>query len=224
AFYLHLRIMWGSFDGSVVPELPTPERVAAFAIATGRYVSPDDLDSLTASLNASYATHVNGAVAAVDDLRRLAATTKSTIAKNVLQMDEDFLRTIYSAILGSGLEKWRPDVLGNFGSMYNHIAIKTLQQVATSHGYSRLSPNLTNVQNMALLKRFYRNYNFSHIYKLAMKETKLAGSVKQTIANTNTYKRRQEMVNDRAGFLRSEGYRSRTVALAEEPECHSDDE
>jgi hypothetical protein len=195
AFYLHLRGAWGSFEGNMVPELPSRERVAAFA--ANRYVSADDLDALKASLDGSYSNIVNGAIAAVDDLRKVASRTRSLIAKNILAMDEHFLHVIYSAIISAGLDKWRPDVLRNFVSMYNQvhelIAIKTFQAIAISHGYSRLSPNLTNLQNMKLLQRFYRNYVFSHIYKLAMKEMKAAGSVKQSIANTNTYKRRKEV-------------------------------
>ncbi|KAJ6573794.1 hypothetical protein DFH09DRAFT_865130, partial [Mycena vulgaris] len=74
-----------------------------------------------------------------------------------------------------------PDVLSNFGSMYNRvherIAIKTFQEVAISHCYSRLSPDLTNLGNMQLLEKFYRNYIFSYIYGLAKKEMKAAGSL-----------------------------------------------
>ncbi|KAJ7767012.1 hypothetical protein DFH07DRAFT_769685 [Mycena maculata] len=228
AFYTHLRMMWGSFHGDVVPELPALDAISAFE--KSRYVSPDDLDVFTASLDAAYSNIIGGAISAVDSMRQAAyhSRARSQIAANIYEMDEHFLRVTYSAILSFGLQKWRPDVLGNFGSAYNQvhelIAIKTFQTIAISHAYSRLSPNLVNLANHKLLSRFYRNYVYSYIYKLAKKEMKAAGSVKKGIRDTNTYKRRKETAEERTEFLRSEGYRSRVIALSEEVECHSDDE
>ncbi|KAJ6602582.1 hypothetical protein DFH09DRAFT_1301601 [Mycena vulgaris] len=199
---LHIRVMLASMQANIVPELPTFDHISAFE--TGRYRSADDLDALTALLEAGYSSIIDGAITAVNSVRALAFRTNSIIAKNVLAIDEHFLRVIYSGIISAGLSKWRPDVLGNFGSMYNRvherIAIKTFQEVAISHCYSRLSPDLTNLGNMQLLEKFYRNYIFSYIYGLAKKEMKAAGSVQRSINNTNAYKRRME------------------------PKCHSDDE
>ncbi|KAJ6573744.1 hypothetical protein DFH09DRAFT_1078722 [Mycena vulgaris] len=226
AFYTHLRMMWASFQTNVIPELPTLDMITAFE--RGRYTSPEQLDILMATLETAYASIVGGAVKAVDRMREVASRTRSLIASNVLAMDQHFLRVTYSAIISSGLAKWRPDALRNFGSMYNQvhelIAIKTFQTITVVFAYSRVSPNLTNLDNMQLLQRFYRNYVFWYIGRLAKKEMKLAGSVKKSIADMNTYKRRKELAVERTAFLQQEGYRSRVISLSNEPECHSDDE
>ncbi|KAJ6583148.1 hypothetical protein DFH09DRAFT_1076300 [Mycena vulgaris] len=189
-----------AYEADVVPELPTLDCISAFE--TGLYVLADDLDSLTASLKTGYSNIVNGAITAVKGVRTLASRTNSIITKNVLAIDEHFLHVIYSGILTARLLTWRPDILSNFGSI----------------------PDLTNLSNMQLLEKFYRNYIFSYIYTLAMKEIKATGSVQMSITNTNTYKHHTNLVEKRTAYLCAEGYRTHIIKLASEPKCHSDDE
>lgn len=195
AFYCHLRMMWGSFQSDVVPELPSAEAIAQFTAS--RFASADDLDALNTTLSGSYTTIVTAAIAAVDTLRDAARRSPGQIAKTITAMDEHWIRVAYSAVISAGLPKWRPDILGNYGSIYNQvhelIAIKTFQTIAIAHAYARLSPNLTNLANLQLLQRFYRNYLFSYLAPMVKREKKTAGSVRQVLDNTNTYKRRKEV-------------------------------
>ncbi|KAJ7243314.1 hypothetical protein C8J57DRAFT_1083818 [Mycena rebaudengoi] len=99
---------------------------------------------------------------------------------NLCHVKLDYLDIIYSKIIHSGLVAWNPNVLGSHDSMYNtaheRIAITTFQTVGGAHGYSHVGPNLTHLDDMNLLSKFYRNFVFSYIPKMVKSELKEPGS------------------------------------------------
>jgi len=97
-----------------------------------------------------------------------------------------------------GLARWAPDVLGGDPeSMYNilheQIALMTFQQVAGAFGYSHIGINLQLVQNFVILHKFYRNFVYAYMRKIAKTESKSPGSVAKGNEMTDTWKRRREV-------------------------------
>ncbi|KAJ7140578.1 hypothetical protein C8R43DRAFT_892749 [Mycena crocata] len=193
ALQLHIRILWRLFTAESIPNSPSNITIAAFQ---QRFTSAAELEVFMKTLTYKH----KDTSTAVRDLRLSLLGKRGIIARNVTQIDEVYLHTIFSAVLQFGLIEWCPDILASdANSMYNSahelIALRTFQQVAASHAYVRLGPNLTNLGDMALLRQWYRNFVFSYMYKKARAETLEPGRWALRMAN-----------------------------LARAKECHSDDE
>ncbi|KAJ6472114.1 hypothetical protein DFH09DRAFT_954251 [Mycena vulgaris] len=143
-------------------------------------------------------------------------------------MNDIDLSTIYAAVIVSGIKNWNPDIFGSPDSMYNiaheRIAISTFQAVAANHGYSRLSPNLTNLEDRVLLTKFYRNFVFSYIFKAMKAEVKLPGRMKLVAINKSIYSRRVRLADSRTVYISESGYPKAVQSLTSQAECNSDDE
>ncbi|KAJ7181441.1 hypothetical protein C8R43DRAFT_838998, partial [Mycena crocata] len=184
ALQLHIRILWRLFTAESIPNSPSNITIAAFQ---QRFTSAAELEVFMKTLTYKH----KDTSTAVRDLRLSLLGKRGIIARNVTQIDEVYLHTIFSAVLQFGLIEWCPDILASdANSMYNSahelIALRTFQQVAASHAYVRLGPNLTNLGDMALLRQWYRNFVFSYMYKKARAETLEPGSSTR-LGNSTVY-------------------------------------
>lgn len=191
--HTHLQASWGISKGTDVPASPTPGQVTSFQ---RRFGTADDLDAFEHTL--SY--DEEGAIARISALRTTLNTAgkRNPIAKNILQIDEQFLHIIFSAIISAGLSEWRPDLLGGTpDSLYNQahelIALNTFKYVASNHAYRHLSPDLTKLRDLILLKKIYRNYVFSMMKARVLAETAKPGATVQRAQTTTDYRRRQSV-------------------------------
>ncbi|KAJ7160855.1 hypothetical protein C8R46DRAFT_846394, partial [Mycena filopes] len=155
AMNLHINCLWGIFSATQVPEMPTPAQVAAFQ---RRFTTTDAWEDYYKKLT----YNSTEALAQISALRRDATLrNKSPIARNIVQMEDNDLHTMFVGVLSAGLRHWRPDVVGETReSVYNRahelVAIKTFQDCATNHAYIRLSPDLTKINDRKLLQKLYR--------------------------------------------------------------------
>jgi hypothetical protein len=123
---------------------------------------------------------------------------RSIIANNIRRIPQQHLELMYRSISFFGLARWAPDVLGGDPeSMYNilheQIALITFQQVAAAYGYSHIGINLQLIQDFVILRKFYRNFVYARMRKVAQTELKSPGSVAKGNEMTNTWKRRKEV-------------------------------
>lgn len=131
-------------------------------------------------------------------LESLPEGGRSMTANNIRRIPEAGLLTMFRTVASFGLVRWAPDILGGDpDSMYNllheHIALITFEQVAAAFGYSHVGINLSLITNFSLMRKFYRNFVFSHMYKIAKLEAKTPGGVIKGNEMTNIWKRRNEV-------------------------------
>ncbi|KAJ6603773.1 hypothetical protein B0H10DRAFT_2229729 [Mycena sp. CBHHK59/15] len=223
AFVLHMRILWGLYHATAIPPVPDAVTIASFE---QNFATADQIDAFIASLSYKH----KEAKARILAFRSNPEVihSRSMITKNILAMNDLHLEVIHAGPLASGLITWAPDVLGNTDSLYNRahelIAIGTFQTVAVGHGYACLSPNLTNLTDIPLLRKIYRNFAFSYQHKNVKAELKEAGSVEMNKLKKGIYSRCTRLCDNRSDFILSNGYSRRAYHLSMEPECHSDDE
>ena len=120
------------------------------------------------------------------------------IANNIRRIPQQHLEMMYRSISFLGLARWAPDVLrGDPESMYNilheQLVLTTFQQVAAAFGYAHIGINLQLVHNFVILRKFYRNFVFSYMGRIAKTEFKAPGKVAKGKKLTNTWKRRKEV-------------------------------
>jgi hypothetical protein len=80
-----------------------------------------------------------------------------------------------------------------YNLLHEHIALITFEQVASAYGYAHIGINLQLVQDFVLLRKFYRNFVYSHMHNIAKLEAKAPGSVVKGNEMTNVWKRRHEV-------------------------------
>ncbi|KAJ7208461.1 hypothetical protein C8J57DRAFT_1610264 [Mycena rebaudengoi] len=223
AMVQHIRFMWGLYDANAVPTPPDDSAIAHFKKNFG---TADEIDTFLAGLSYKH----KDAKKKIRLFRNDPATlsSRSFITKNIVRMSDIHLDIIYSKIIHSGLVAWNPDVLGSHNSMYNtaheRIAITTFQTVGGAHGYSHVGPNLTHLDDMNLLSKFYRNFVFSYIPKMVKSELKEPGSVQLKNEKKNIYSRRIRLGDSRSVYILQCGYPKVVGKLTDQAECNSDDE
>ncbi|KAJ6632491.1 hypothetical protein B0H10DRAFT_1760682, partial [Mycena sp. CBHHK59/15] len=189
AMNLHIRILLNATSSLDVPAIPNAATVASFQ---QMFSSAQDIHNHAANISYNH----QDTTANITKLRSGAALQPgSTIAKNIAQVDDHILHTIFSAVRHFGLLEWRPDIInGTPGTLYNvmHevIALKTFQTAAIAGGYIRLSPNLTRLNDMTLLRKFYQSYLFHYLKEQLQKELKTPGKVAEGAENREIYRRR----------------------------------
>jgi hypothetical protein len=105
---------------------------------------------------------------------------------------------IFATVRSFGLPDWRPDLLGGTPtSLYNgaleNIALWTFEQAATSFAYAHLSPNMRYIHDTSLIQKLYKNFLWSYMKGLALKEQKESGSVSRGLQENKAYKARIEV-------------------------------
>ncbi|KAJ7186027.1 hypothetical protein C8R46DRAFT_937670, partial [Mycena filopes] len=220
---LHIQCLWGILSATDVPEMPTATQVAAFQ---RRFTTADEWEAY----RDTFTYDGDEAIAKITALRRSALLRKkSPIARNVARMLDTNLHIMFSAVLAAGLQQWRPDVIGGtHDTLYNRaheiVAIDTFQTVATNHGYTRLSPDLTKVRDRLVVQKLYRNCAWSLMRRRAESELTAPGSVVLRAKLVQDYKRRQMLGDQRSTGIRSNGWPAEVAELVVESFANSDDE
>jgi hypothetical protein len=130
---------------------------------------------------------------------RCAKDPSSNIVLAISRVPENALRLIFSTVHSCGLPSWRPDLIGGTPtSLYNGaleaIALWTFEQAATTFAYAHLSPNMTYLQDTSLIQKLYKNFLWSYLKRLALKEQKEPGSVARAVQENKAYKSRTEVL------------------------------
>ncbi|KAJ7831128.1 hypothetical protein B0H14DRAFT_3464277 [Mycena olivaceomarginata] len=224
AFNLHIRALCRLLKASDIPSTPSDETMRAVRERIG---SADALAELKAKIRA--AQSFNEGVNMAQTLCRTVNIHRTPIAKNIGRIKDSFLRTMFSAVAVAGLQNFCPDVLGSSDSLYNRVhqmvAVQSFQVVAAGWGYAHLKVDLDKVENEGLLEQFWESFVFSYLANLARKEMRKGpGAVAAAIADSNVYRRRQELGLHRKDFLVAELFPAHTIRILEDVECHSDDE
>ena len=195
ALETHIRALWRLTDQNATPPKVTDADKLQY---NERFTSAASVKtSVQQSLN-SNATDINDASARVQELLDSLPEGRSTIANNIRCILQQHLELMHRSISFLGLARWAPDVLGGDPeSMYNilheQIALMTFQQVAGAFGYAHLGINLQLVRNFVILRKFYRNFVYAHMRRIAKIEAKAPGSVAKGNEMTNTWKCRREV-------------------------------
>ncbi|KAF8218743.1 hypothetical protein L208DRAFT_1347825, partial [Tricholoma matsutake] len=169
-------------------------------------------NSFTASLDDNSAS-IQGTQMKVCELLNSISDSVGIIANNIKCILESHLLLMFRSVACLGLQQWAPDVLGNnpesmYNLLYEHIALKTFEQVSGAFGYSHMGMNLLCVNDFALMHKLYRSFVFLYMHGIAKSEAKNPGS----------------LADGRMDVFRAHGFNKHIVALARENEAHSDDE
>lgn len=195
ALETHIRILLGALTNTSIPEAPDPHVIRTFE---QRFTEAREVDRLLKG-RTTFQNGNRSALQSIANLRaRSAKDPTSNIAIAVSRVEERSLRLTFSIVHSFGLPEWRPDLLGGTPtSLYNgaleSIALWTFEQAATSFAYTHLSPNLRYVQDTAFVQKLYRNFVWSYLKGLVLKEQKEEGSVIRAIQENRAYKSRSEV-------------------------------
>ncbi|KAJ6497972.1 hypothetical protein C8R47DRAFT_314825 [Mycena vitilis] len=220
---LLVQCLWGILSGTDIAENASASDIDIFG---RRFATADAWDSFRATLTYNPAE----ALAHIVALRRnVTLRRKNPIANNIIAMEDHNLHLMFAAVLSSGLQKFRPDVIGGTrDTLYNRahetVAIKAFQDVAANHGFVRLSPDLTKLNDITLLQRLYRNYVWSNMRKRILAEARSPGSVTLRSKLTQDSKRRTSLADKRTVAIIGEAWTETVGALTAESFCNSDDE
>ena len=105
----------------------------------------------------------------------------------------------YACVLLAQYElcEWRPDVLGDPNSKYNIVHqivhIESFKQALYGNFYAHLSPDITLINQLTLVTRFYNNYLYVYQRGLVMSEQHKPGSVAARADEANAYRWRKEV-------------------------------
>ena len=185
----------GCMTNISVPEAPDPHVIQTFE---QRFTDAREVDRLLKG-RSTFQNSNDAALKSLRDLRaRCARDATSNIALAVTRIPENSLRLIFATVHSFGLPVWRPDLLGGTPtSVYNgaleNIALWTFEQAAASFAYAHLSPNLRYIQDTSLIQKLYKNFLWSYMKGLALKEQKEAGSVSRGMQENRAYKLRTEV-------------------------------
>ena len=192
---MHLRVLWQLPHQNAIPPTVTQDDRLRFS---DRFSSAAAIrTSVHASLDAN-ASNINDTQARVRRLLASLPEDHSSTANHIRRIPEGHILLMFRSVSYFGLARWAPDITsGDPDSMYNllheHIALITFEQVAIAFGYAHLGINLQLVQDFVLLRKLYRSFVFSHMYKLAKLEAKSPGSIAKGNEMTNVWKRRKEV-------------------------------
>ncbi|KAF8070251.1 hypothetical protein FPV67DRAFT_1668126 [Lyophyllum atratum] len=226
ALETHIRILLGAITNISVPETPDLHAINTFE---QRFADARDVDKLLKGQT----TFQNGNHAALQSLKDLRARCATDLTSNIVlaisRVPEHSLRQIFAAIHSFGLPSWRPDLLGGTPtSLYNgaleHIALWTFEQAASSFAYRHLAPNMRYLPDTSLIQKLYRNFLWSYMKDLVVKEQKEPGSLKRAVRDNKAYKSRTELTKRRNTWLKNNGWNERIQLLTDEVECTSDQE
>ncbi|KAJ7053532.1 hypothetical protein C8F01DRAFT_1260516 [Mycena amicta] len=213
--------MAGVHDGKQVLPLPTPADIAEFET---RFGSVESWRKKLTNIQYSDARGMDK-VNALRSAERLQLGKRGTIASAISRVNDHHLNAIFSAILEAGLARFLPDLLGSPDSLYNSVhedlAIESFQRVAVRKAYPI---DITNVRDVALVRRLYRHFFFYHMYEKVKSDQRDAGAVERRIEMTNVYKRRLQDAIRRNAFLKADGWPKVTRGLVKYAECNSEDE
>ncbi|KAG6834155.1 hypothetical protein H0H93_011515 [Arthromyces matolae] len=229
AFECHIRLLWNVITNTDIPISPSENLIEDFE---KRFTSSHNVHGILHGFenNAAYRGSDAAVLQSLRELRRkCSAEGTSRTAKNISRVPENALRIIFGTVHSFGLAAWRPDIVcGSVTSIYNEaheaIAIWTFEKAAALFAYTHFQPNLTYLQDAALMQRLYRNFVWSYIKGIVDKEAKEPGSHKRAVQENRAYKNRQELAFRRLAFLKREGFNARILSLVESPECVSDSE
>src|SRR5271156_2933805 len=194
ALETHLRILMGCMTNKSVPEAPDPHVLRTFE---QRFTDAREVDRLLKG-RSTFQNTSDAALKSLRDLRaRCARDATSNIALAVARIPENSLRLIFATVHSFGLPDWHPDLLGGTPtSVYNgaleSIVLWTFEQAAASFAYAHLSLNMHYIHDTSLLQKLYKNFLWSYIKGLALKEQKEAGSVRRGMQENKAYKLRAE--------------------------------
>ncbi|KAJ7085957.1 hypothetical protein C8R44DRAFT_893803 [Mycena epipterygia] len=211
---------------SAVPRRLSDSEMAPFE---ARFSSANDVNAQVSHLISTAIPPSTNVYKKVSAFLSSAQAMDSQIARDAKRIGDHHLLVIFNAIANAGLHAFAPDVFGNVESMYNllheHLAIHTFRSVASAWAYSSLCPVTTRLLNdYNLLRSFYRSFVYGYLRELARKEDLVPGRVVQSIANNNTYRRREELLGLRATQIADDCFSIPVTRLVAETDCHSDDE
>jgi hypothetical protein len=195
ALELHIRVLWGLVGQSSVP--PTASNIEK-ADYERRFDSKDAIRTSVSATLENQSGDIRKAKDAVLQLYEKVKNERGLIATNIKRIPEPLLLMMFRTVASYGLREWKPDLLsGDASSMYNFlhetIALLTFEQATAAFGYAHIGMNMNNVRDYPLLRKFYRNYVFSYMMKIAKLEAKTTGAVAKAMQNGTIWKRRAEV-------------------------------
>ena len=180
-----------------------------------RFTNANDVHNLL-----NNCTDFNGRHATLQSIRQLRALCAKDPSSNIIlavsRVLENALRVIFAMVHSFGLPSWHPNLLdGTPTSLYNGalevIALWTFEQAATAFAYAHLSPNMCYLQDTTLVQKLYKNFLWSYLKGLALKEHKEPGSVVRGVQENKAYKSQIEVHNSKSIVLRLLTYLSQQL-------------
>ncbi|KAF5371871.1 hypothetical protein D9615_009520 [Tricholomella constricta] len=224
ALETHLRILLGAVTNVSVPEQPDVHAIRTFE---QRFTIASEVDRLLKGNHTSFQSVDQLALNAIRELRIKCATDPtSLIVLAIGRVPENALRMMFGTIHSFGLSSWCPDLIGgtptsSYNGALESIAIWTFEQSASIFAYQHLSPNLCYLKDTIMIQKLYRNFLWSYMKDLVLKEQKEPGSLVRAKQENKAY---NILTNRRHKYLHDNGWNDRVRLLAVDPECTSDQE
>ena len=203
ALEIHIQILLGTLTNALIPEAPDGHAIHTFE---QWFTDACEVDCLLKG-STTFQNGDRSALQSISNLRALTAMDPtSNITIVVSHIEECSLCLIFSTVYSFGLPEWRPDLLGGTPtSLYNgalkSIALWTFEQAATLYAYMHLLPNLCYIQDTAFMQKLYRNFLWSYLRGLALKEQKEWGSVSQALQENKAYKSWSEVMQSKVIYI-----------------------
>ena len=195
ALEIHIRVLWGLVGQSSIP--PTVSNIEK-SHYDGRFDSKNAIRTSVSATLDSQSGDIQKARDAVLQLHEKVKNEQGRIATNIKRIPEPVLLMMFRTVASYGLKGWKPDLLSSdASSMYNFlhetIALLTFEQATAAYGYAHIGMNMNNIRDYALLRKFYRNFVFSYMTRIAKLEARNTGAVAKAMQQGPVWKRQAEV-------------------------------
>ncbi|KLO04013.1 hypothetical protein SCHPADRAFT_948074 [Schizopora paradoxa] len=226
---LILRYLGKAFYQDAVPPAANGDDIADY---NTRFDSATALNCTIQAEFINYGSYINEARAHIMEAEaKLAEVSKSkysTIATNLGMLGEDHKLFMYECLAAAGLKRFAPDIHGSHDSMYNlaheRVALYTFRNIAARGGLAFMGCDTSLVTQHAWTSRMYRNFQFSRIRDIILREARSPGAVAGALAMSNSGKRCKALALKRKKHLVGQAFRPHTVRIVENQDSVSDEE
>jgi len=131
----------------------------------------------------------------IQDLHMTSAIQGGQVTSDTSCISDHHLKIIFTSLFQFGLQCWCPDIIGGsptllYNTAHESIALDSFQHVAANFGYSFKGIDLTQLENVPLLSRLYRNFVYYTEQRKVVKEVRNGvGSVEEDVSKMEIYKR-----------------------------------
>ncbi|KLO10371.1 hypothetical protein SCHPADRAFT_942888 [Schizopora paradoxa] len=223
----HNRYLCGTFSQVAVPVRARPHHIAKFE---ERFNSTLSFNNTIQAAFVNYGSYMSKARELMlgANIKLMDALDRgSTIAFNLTMLGEDHRLFMFEVVAAMGLEEFAPDITSSHDSLYNlaheRIATFTFRTIAAQGGYAFLGCVIPFTTDAGLMSRMYRNFVFSRLRDLILRETRAPGSLVLSTMVTEAWRRCKGLAEKRDKYITSEVFYRHTNCMVKFPDSVSDD-
>lgn len=191
---IHICFLLGIYSQTSIPPAANTDNITHFE---KHFLDTTQLKMSVQAAFLNYGTHINEARNNVIEANSKLAKVNTRIAKNLSGLRELHKEFIFQCIAAAGLERFSPDIMGSFESMYNlvhkQIGVHTFRAIAAQGGYDFMECNIAMTKQIGLVTQMYRNFLFSRLKMIVATELKKPGRVVQAAEANSASKQRTEV-------------------------------